>query len=359
MLHHNPHPRRNAIADDENLRDSEDFNKYLSDKINLLLHGHTLSSKSDWLDNKIPILSTGSAALKQAERPPETFNQYQILQIFSDKLIQHGRHYQLSSKKWIGDNSISKNGDTWQIAHPIQADNPLKITHERTLSKKSIRHLQDDFLAKIEAICRIKYPEPDVERILGIEPELDYFRITRKSDNISLCHLVGGSERSFNEQIFNHFLEAHQRYQESDPGTVSEFIYGGEPVPEQTINEYYANCRIKLISFIDFQGLIDFRPYLKTQTQQLINDSRYPAKLYVPQRMIYTIGYDDEQENRDVLNTVRGWLNEPHGRFILVLGDFGTGKTFLLRELARQIATENQALRNSPETRSVFLGCGD
>src|SRR5262249_49023935 len=32
------------------------------------------------------------------------------------------------------------------------------------------------------------------------------------------------------------------------------------------------------------------------------------------------------------------WITDLHGRFVLLLGDFGTGKTFLLRELAQRLA---------------------
>jgi predicted NACHT family NTPase len=35
---------------------------------------------------------------------------------------------------------------------------------------------------------------------------------------------------------------------------------------------------------------------------------------------------------------VQNWISDPQGRFILVLADFGTGKTFLLYELTRRLA---------------------
>ncbi len=37
------------------------------------------------------------------------------------------------------------------------------------------------------------------------------------------------------------------------------------------------------------------------------------------------------------LDTIMRWLGETPSRFILVLGEFGAGKTFLLHELARRI----------------------
>lgn len=37
-------------------------------------------------------------------------------------------------------------------------------------------------------------------------------------------------------------------------------------------------------------------------------------------------------------------LDAPHPRFALVLGDFGAGKTFLLRELARRMAKDKHPI---------------
>jgi hypothetical protein len=85
--------------------------------------------------------------------------------------------------------------------------------------------------------------------------------------------------------------------------------------------------------------LIDFRDYLKLQTGRLLADPVHPPSLYVPQRMEFEIGaYRDF--TRDAFGTVAGWLRETDPRFILILGEFGTGKTFLLYELARRLGAD-------------------
>lgn len=43
---------------------------------------------------------------------------------------------------------------------------------------------------------------------------------------------------------------------------------------------------------------------------------------------------------QDAVGQIIAWLREPRARLALVLGDFGTGKTFLLHELARRIPAE-------------------
>src|SRR5262249_49123126 len=46
---------------------------------------------------------------------------------------------------------------------------------------------------------------------------------------------------------------------------------------------------------------------------------------------------DTRQVREDLLARMRAWLAEPPGHLVVVLGPFGHGKTFLLRELARRM----------------------
>lgn len=52
----------------------------------------------------------------------------------------------------------------------------------------------------------------------------------------------------------------------------------------------------------------------------------------------------DEGEADDALATVADWLASPNARFVLILGDFGTGKTFLLHQLAMRMAADSAPL---------------
>ncbi|WP_437581080.1 hypothetical protein [Sorangium sp. So ce887] len=46
-----------------------------------------------------------------------------------------------------------------------------------------------------------------------------------------------------------------------DPGLVSTLVYGGEPAPEELVR-YASAPRVRLVRFLEYQGLIDFRGYL-------------------------------------------------------------------------------------------------
>ena len=88
-----------------------------------------------------------------------------------------------------------------------------------------------------------------------------------------------------------------------------------------------------LRSFAEYQQVWDHRDYLRTQTRLLTGDTaEYPLHLHVDKHWS-DLG---EDEPRDTTASVqlRKWLHTSGPRFVLVLGDFGTGKTFLLRWLA-------------------------
>ncbi|MGH3849756.1 MAG: NACHT domain-containing protein, partial [Pseudonocardiaceae bacterium] len=95
---------------------------------------------------------------------------------------------------------------------------------------------------------------------------------------------------------------------------------------------------VHLRSFVDYQGLVDLRPLVQSQTDQLAADPIYPTQLYVPQRYQFLDNGPDSRVCDDLLGQVIDWLSTDDARFVMVLGDFGRGKTFVLREVARRIA---------------------
>ncbi|MGH3907949.1 MAG: NACHT domain-containing protein, partial [Pseudonocardiaceae bacterium] len=92
---------------------------------------------------------------------------------------------------------------------------------------------------------------------------------------------------------------------------------------------------VRLRSFVDYQGLVDLRPLVARQNERLAADPIYPTQLYVPQRYKLLDDNQDAAAHDDLLGRVIEWLGADGARFVMLLGDFGRGKTFLLRELAR------------------------
>ena len=53
--------------------------------------------------------------------------------------------------------------------------------------------------------------------------------------------------------------------------------------------------RVRLRSFVEYQGLIDFRNYVTRQSRARAEDPRYPPSLYVPQRILFQKGADEHR----------------------------------------------------------------
>ncbi len=95
-------------------------------------------------------------------------------------------------------------------------------------------------------------------------------------------------------------------------------------------------------------GLLDLSEYVTAQTRRLSGDGLYPPSLYVPQRFRELDRLQTPEEGtrlagdvrEDVVGEMLRLLAADHGRFLLLLGDFGRGKTSALRELARRIPEE-------------------
>jgi len=117
-LHHNY--QRKAVLDDENLRDADDFEKYLGGLVNLIVHGHTHDGKAAWLNPSIPILAAGSAAVKAPQRPEETPNQYQIIRLWPDRYQRWTRSYYPGQKAWGGDNRATDKLDDWKSEKKVE-----------------------------------------------------------------------------------------------------------------------------------------------------------------------------------------------------------------------------------------------
>jgi NACHT domain/WD domain, G-beta repeat/Pentapeptide repeats (8 copies) len=94
---------------------------------------------------------------------------------------------------------------------------------------------------------------------------------------------------------------------------------------------------VRLRSFVDYQGLLDLRPLVDRQADRLAKDQIYPARLYIAQRYRLLDDPEDAAARDGLIEQIIGWLGHDTARFVMLLGDFGRGKTFLLRQLARAL----------------------
>jgi hypothetical protein len=143
LVHHNV--MRRAKEDEENLRDADDLGRILGQDLNLLLHGHTHQGRIDWLGQRLPVLSTGSASVALSARPQEVPNQYQVIRISPDQLWYGTRQYAPDQKRWIGDTRSSVTGNTW-----FHEERVLFTHVESTFGQRSSQEVASkDHLARI------------------------------------------------------------------------------------------------------------------------------------------------------------------------------------------------------------------
>ncbi|RFS85235.1 TIR domain-containing protein [Actinomadura spongiicola] len=207
-------------------------------------------------------------------------------------------------------------------------------------------------LDRLTEACETRFERATIRRIVP-SPRGD-----GRSDppHLLLTHLEDGFVRQYRigahvGQVTEADVDAFVRHVHAD-GTDhgSELVYLG-PAPARSLREDALRRGIRVRSLTEFQGLVDLSEYVTAQTGRLSAGGLYPPSLYVPQRYreldrfrTETTSGEGARPTADVRDDVVGemlrLLAADHGRFLLLLGDFGRGKTFALRELARRIPSE-------------------
>jgi WD40 repeat protein len=197
---------------------------------------------------------------------------------------------------------------------------------------------QRDFLERVEYVCRLKEEGAEVARQRAPWPFGGYLKVTRRKGRRAEVFPVAALEGTPGSELVDVFAaDIDARYRERDRFVRSTLVYDGEPAPDAFVQEAAARG-IDLVPFTEYDGLVDLSGYVRRQTERIERDLIYPPSLYIDQRAAQIIGRT-EHPLASALSAVTAWLTAPHPCFLLVLADFGTGKTFLLREIARRLAT--------------------
>jgi len=346
-VHHNA--VRGAVDDDENLHDADDLDQRLGQPglVNLLLHGHTHDGRLHRLSSGLLVLSTGSAAVTVEARPQEVPNQYQLLSVSPSGVTRHARQYATGQRRWIGDTRVSLTGSdshhheshALQHVHTTFAGDQPDADQRRDADRVPDPRCEgsapgDGFFDRVLEATQASHPGATVTP----RPEASYLRVSEPLPN-------GGAEqwpvgvvdgKVTGEELMTFVRRVHRQFVSADPSVRSELVYSGPPAAEDMVLESQRHG-VRLRSFIDYQGLVDLRPLLKRQAEQLATDPIYPAELYVPQRYRLLDNDPDAVTHDDLLGRVIEWLRADGARFVMLLGDFGRGKTFLLHELTRTL----------------------
>jgi WD40 repeat protein/3',5'-cyclic AMP phosphodiesterase CpdA len=364
-VHHNV--VHGAVLDAENLRDANDLDRLIGrpDLVNLLLHGHAHDGQMHRLGSGAVALSAGRAAVPESARPAETPSRYQLISISRDGFTRYARQYAPGERRWIGANGVASTGSDWRSYHPYRLDHvdatfppgpmrdgrvavppgprsgcigriavPGHETAVRRPPERSRTSPYEDFLDRVAEATSVSFPGATIT----LRPESGYLRVSNPLPGGGAEQWpVGVADGEVTADVLTAFIEqVHARFASADPSVRSEFVSGGPLAPDHLI-ALARRSGVRLRSFVDYQGLVDLRPLADRQYERLARDTIYPARLYVSQRFRLIDSNPGNEVRTGLLDQITAWLSREDAQLVMVLGDFGRGKTSLLRQLARTL----------------------
>jgi len=193
-----------------------------------------------------------------------------------------------------------------------------------------------DFLDRVAEAYRDRHPGASVSR--AVAPDgLRYLEISDDNDRMRRPRPIGVCPDDLGDDFLDRFInQVHAAFEKEEQYGESDLIYGGT-LSNDEIPRRARRRGVQVHSVRAIENGWDPAGYQSRQAAKLAADSIYPPDLYVPQRFVR---FDDSPEappRAHVFNSIVDWLDARDPRLILVLADFGHGKTFLTRELARRI----------------------
>jgi WD40 repeat protein len=194
---------------------------------------------------------------------------------------------------------------------------------------------RDDFFARVVEATRVRHPGATVTE----RPHEGYLRVTSpRPGGITEQWPVGVLTGPATEDAIREFATGvHAQFASRDPQVPSELVHAG-PAADPGLTRLARQRGIRLRSLIEYQGMLDQRALAHAQQERLLTDRIYAEHLYVPQR--FRPAGDNNEPRHNLLDQAVDWLAADSAQLLIVLGDFGRGKTAFLRQLARTLPAE-------------------
>ncbi|NUS03220.1 MAG: TIR domain-containing protein [Nonomuraea sp.] len=272
--------------------------------------GHRLNAVLHDQDGDPDTLSSGAISLP---------GRLQLLEFSDDGLTVH--------LPGAGPRPIARR---WSSAHNTFGGDPAGTSP--TVIEPADQTALETLLQLITDVCEARYENARVRRFAGDPPRL---LVTRHEQGIVRRSWIGAVAGEPTADDVDDLLgHVHAGADRSDP----ELVYLG-PAPPRRLREDALRRGLRVRSLTEFQGLLDLSGYAAAHAERLTADPAYAPSLYVPQRF-RDVDRPERGAGDDLAAELLRLLAADQGTFVLVLGESGLGKTFLLREVVRRAATE-------------------
>ncbi|WP_052721092.1 pentapeptide repeat-containing protein [Actinoplanes rectilineatus] len=347
LVHHRPVPA--AVSPGDHLRDAALLDEILASRLNLLVHGHATGPQErlTTLVSGLPVSASGR--LSDATEETAGALTYTILQITSAGIRRAVRVVRPGAPAADTATGLSWTEEApmaWrsaQAAFPTSASRPMTVTAPAAgagadwspaglprpvADEERPRPSREVLLDEIADIWRARDRDAQIKGFTGASP---YVRVTYREGGLIHQLRIGAEDGPFDRSTIDDFVGQVQLAGNAR----AEFVYR-QFAPPKDLRDYARFRKVHLRSFVELQGILDLDRYVTAQTARLAANPSYAPSTYVPQRFT-----DDTRgtavEDDDLLTHLIKILDSDEGSFILLLGDFGRGKTFALRELARRL----------------------
>ncbi|WP_405177121.1 TIR domain-containing protein [Nocardia sp. NBC_01377] len=323
VVRHDPVPGPAAgPRDPALLQDVATLSRLLGNRLHLLIHGPGPGGRHlDLLDGRLPVL------------PADAPGRAEIIHITAEGLARYsGNDARPGEPGARLERAWSSSAAALMAAADLESVAPEIGTAVPPAEIPAIVGPHGRLLERVAEVCETRYPGARVRRV---ETDPPHLFVTHQADEVVAQWRIGVHVGEVTRHVVEEFL-GH------DPEYGSELVYRGA-APARSLREEAASHGLRVRSFVEFQGLLDLEDYLARQAVRLRNDRRYPPEMYVPQRF-RMLDHGDQLIRDDLVGELMSLVAADHGRFVLLLGDFGRGKTFALREVARRITETMPAL---------------
>jgi WD40 repeat protein len=326
------------------MRDAGDLDRLLgrSGLVNLALNGTSRPVGIDRLSSGLITVSPGGAA----------GGHYHIVTVRRDTLSLRARHYEAAQHRWIRDTRVSATGSDWRqdIAWAAaSADAALPPPRATAPDARPAAHDDGDladepppprarslnvseFLERVAEATAVRYPEAAVTQ----RPDENYLRVTvPRAGGAVEQWPIGVIDGPATEEAVDAFARGvHARFASADPGMLSDLVYTAPPASADLMTRAQRHG-IRLRSLMEYQGLLNLSQLAQAQRERLAGDRLYPPRLYVGQRYRVISGGHSADVHDGLVARAVEWMDAQDARLVIVLGDFGRGKTSFLRQLTR------------------------